>query len=1210
MKKRIVCVLLTLIMLVSLVPATALTASAATRSTSEAAITVLKQMEGYDKDCDSYGYVGYGTKCPEKGEHGIDDPHHVMYEKEADKELRKALTKLDEAVSGFASKNSLSLSQGQHDALVLFSFENGTAWTTGTGEFQTAVKSGATGSKFLNAICLWESSTADDYRRMVEANMYLNGAYSSSVPSRFVHVVFEWDSDVKLNANKNQYFDAATPQLITLTPVKTGDVFLGWYRDNEFENEDGSKYNADVRVSHITTAHNGKTLYARWQNVGGQKIQYTISKSSLLETAVYSSVNGGKVTKYANIYDKEVAIKLDNTLNVVDDKIDENGVRWAKIADADGAVMGWVKVKGTGNTANTGSAAADGILVTVTNTYVNIRESAKITSAQKGTFHQGDKLYIVDTKNGSDGFLWGQVAKSEKDGTIVGWVALMYTDYESVKNSSVTSGTVNNSTVVATAIITHNGYVNLRSDAGTHNQIVGSLANGFEVDLYETKFVNGVQWGRCSSGWFCLIYADVTRLVEENSIISDVGFANYVFTGDLDSGLLDTELHTIFRVAPDGEFIKEQKDKDGKIKVLKSVDVTFSNLINANGATWVKTSYGWIEMSQITMDVAKFYVTADTLTVRENAGTTEKRVDVLVKGTEFDVSEIVLLDTAIWGKADKVGEGTKTYVGWVNLENKSVSRNGAPTVDNSSDKETTGSTGKIATVINTESVRVRITGATYGAVLGSLSRGTTAAVLEEKNGWYNLDIDVDGDPKTGSWVYGQYLEVTTGSVTGSTTDSTTGAVLTGKGIVANTYGGVNVRTGAGTGNASVGKLLPGTVVEILEVKTHGASKWGRTAQGWVCMDYITMIDNYVPEGSVSSGSGSSTSTNTTSTVAIYTGVTNTDVDIYKEASVNAEIVRQGVPSGYPVTMHEILTVTEITSVTESGNVTTTEETTSYWARVNEGYIMDPENNITLTTADETTYTVTGSEILNVREYPGADQAKVHQLKKGDRVIVNQYAIKGNNIWGHIETDIVNNTLVDEEGNEVKEYWAGEGWVSLAYMTKGAITIQTESNNTNNNTNTGNTNTGNTGTTAPIIGSTGNTTTGGFVTNTSGYKYTGKVINTNELRVRPTASTTGTPTTTLKNGAALVIYETTISEGMAWGRCDAGWVYLYYVDLTPASNGAVDARVVYNDNTIVYTDMNCSGVAGTYSKMSVIDIYEIVGKMARTEMGWVNTDNLL
>ena len=128
-------------------------------------------------------------------------------------------------------------------------------------------------------------------------------------------------------------------------------------------------------------------------------------------------------------------------------------------------------------------------------------------------------------------------------------------------------------------------------------------------------------------------------------------------------------------------------------------------------------------------------------------------------------------------------------------------------------------------------------------------------------------------------------------------------------------------------------------------------------------------------------------------------------------------------------------------------------------------------------------------------------------------------------------------------------------------------------------------------------------------NTSGYRYTGNVIRTNELNVRANPSTTAAKTTTLKSGQALVVYETTTAEGMAWGRCDAGWVYLYYVDLVPAT-GAVDARVVANENTVAYTDMNCSAVAGTFARQSVVDIYEIVGKMARTDLGWVNVDNLL
>ena len=55
-----------------------------------------------------------------------------------------------------------------------------------------------------------------------------------------------------------------------------------------------------------------------------------------------------------------------------------------------------------------------------------------------------------------------------------------------------------------------------------------------------------------------------------------------------------------------------------------------------------------------------------------------------------------------------------------------------------------------------------------------------------------------------------------------------------------------------------------------------------------------------------------------------------------------------------------------------------------------------------------------------------------------------------------------------------------------------------------------------------------------------------------------------------------------------------------------SQGDVD----YNDNTVVYTDVNKTATAGTYARMSVVDIYEQVGKMVRTDLGWVSTDDLL
>ena len=151
MKKRIVCVLLTLIMLLSLVP---MGASAASHSTSAAAITVLKQMTTFKGECYHFTgeefRTGYGTVCEKEhhfehensshenvpdnsvlNEDGTVANIHTITEKNADLALRKALTALDEKVNSFAASNGLSLSQNQHDALVVFSFNAGTGWMDG-----------------------------------------------------------------------------------------------------------------------------------------------------------------------------------------------------------------------------------------------------------------------------------------------------------------------------------------------------------------------------------------------------------------------------------------------------------------------------------------------------------------------------------------------------------------------------------------------------------------------------------------------------------------------------------------------------------------------------------------------------------------------------------------------------------------------------------------------------------------------------------------------------------------------------------------------------------------------------------------------------------------------------------------------------------------------------------------------------------------------
>ena len=1150
-------------MLVSLVPATALTASAATLKTSERAITVLKQLENFSGSCDANGYTGYGTRCTAKGTHGTGDEKHKITQAEADAALRKELENLDKSINSFASKKGLTLNQQKHDAMVLFSFDNGTAWVNGTGDLQAAITSGATGSKFLNAICWWDSSTADDQRRMVEANMYLNGVYSISKPAQFITVTLKPNGG-SLSGAETRYYDTAKAEPIDAVVSNGSQIFMGWYLDKD--KRDGNL------VTQITQGLDGKTLYAHWQgnynNVNS--VYYQVPVSDLASKAIYKKVGGDKRNKTLQAGDKDL-------IWIYKDFVDQKGVRWGRVSP-DGEREDWVKFKTTvsgGTTAGDTGLAMD-VTVTVTNSYLNSRANASIFSAQVGSYKQGDKLRIINTAN-ADGFLWGQVAKSETDNTPVCWVALMYTNYESVKNQSGPD----NSKVVAKATIRVNGYVNVRSDAGTDKQIVGALPNGTQVDLYETKYVNGIRWGRCKTGWFCLTYAEVSNLSDEGTS-NDLGLTSYAFTG-------------VMRA--DTSYFDAPKYSANKTPAASGDKVTLTNLTrDSDGNTWGKSAKGWVCISDsegalkgADLDIAKYIVTANTVTVRQKPDTGSPRVGTLSKGVEFNVNDthqIVVVGETIWGYAEKINVAGVTE-GWVNLASKYVSRNGIPSLDEDGEEAKPSPTGKIATIINTDSVNVRDTGATYGKLIGKLSRGSTYNVLRENNGWYELDVDVDNNPKTGSWVYSEYLDVREGSTSGSGSsnsgNSGSTTVETGTGIVANTYTGVNIRTGPSTGYALVGKYLPGTKVEITEVKTGGASKWGKTEKGWVCMDYITMVSNYPIEGGGSGSSSGSTGGGSSSTTesAIYTGVTKQEVNIRKEANLNADIVRT-VPADSPVTIHEIVTVKEKGDPTSSDNSSSSETiVTRYWARVNDGYIYNPGDHLRLDTLDEKTYTVTETDTLNVRSVAGVTTDKpVFKLAKGDQVTVTQLQIVLGNVWGFVECN------------------QGTGWISLRYTTPGAVTIP--ENKPTEPTNP----------TTPPIGDNGNTGDGGFVNNSGGYRYTGKVINTNELNVRATASTSSSKTTTLKSGASLVIYETTTAENMAWGRCDAGWVYLYYVDLTPCVEGAVDARVVYQDNTIIYKDVNRQETAGTYARMSVVDIYEIVGEMARTDKGWVSTKDLL
>lgn len=1214
MKKRIVCVLLTLIMLVSLVPVTALTASAASLKTSEAAITIMKKLAIFRKNCYQVGStnefrIGYGTVCTEKHETKYengkvvrtDTEKHTVTQAQADQALRKAILSLDEQVNSFASSNGLTLSQCQHDALVLFTFDVGTSWMSGSGVVKSAIVSKASTNDLLKAMSDWAGDQDDFRRRKIEVNMYKNGIYSDVTPSSFGTVTYNPNYGTLPQNGTGTYsvlFDTTKTSAHIPSPTRSGFKFIGWYTARE----------GGERVPALTASCNGKELWAAWQdtsltanNVDSASYVHEISET--LKVSQLASLNVYSVPTTKNVKPFRTIKKDITTVSVIKDFFDENGNRWCKLSTAGD---GWVLLKSSGqsdsgNTEYTGGKI--NVTVTVTNAYVNRRASDSASSAKNGVYTAGTKLKIIATNEAKT---WGQV---EENGVAVGWVALMYTDWSTVYDGSNPSD-ANNTTPIATATVTYNGYLNARSDPGVDNKIVGGFAKDTTVNIYEIRTVNGHRWGRTSSGWICLTYTSVKMLTDKN--VSDKGVLDYAFEVTMVNSGADLKTYA----EPSANSIDSDTIKAG------TTGLKITNAAVADGLIWVKAHWtvketdkngktnviaksGWVTYNNFNLVPTKFTVVSDTLNIRDAAGSQNQFVFKLTKGVEVEVHEISLANEEIWGRIEGYTSGGVNYDGWINLASNYVKRSSKITIDGG----TKGAIGT-GTVVNADSVRVRMTGALYGQVLGSINRGTKVAVLEEKDGWYKIDFDVDNNKETDSWIYSQYLEVKMGVVesgTGSTggtggTGTTQKTDGTGKGIIANTYAGVNVRSGAGIANAIVGKILNGTEVTILEVKLVGTAKWGRVKQGWICMDYVTMISyDEIPGNNSNNGSSGNKGTGVdsfdeaerTTTTAVYTGSVKADTTVYKTPNPNLkDNTVRSIGTGENITIHELTAVTlEIyegnkTEGTDK-DVETVVKQTSYWARINDGWIKDPETNIQLNALDEKVHTVTGASELNVRKAAGTGNDSIAKLKKGDQVPVTKLEIVKDSgtrtltVWGRVETS---DGIV--------------GYCDLSYMSEGALYEKKEEPTTP------------TTPSAPTIGSTGNTGDGGFVNNKGGYKYTGKVINTESLNVRVTASTGAKKATTLKKGANLVIYETKISEDMAWGRCDAGWVYLYYVDLTPASGSAIDARVVYNDNTIIYTDNAASSVAGTYSRMSVIDIYEYVGDMARTDLGWVSTGNLL
>lgn len=213
----------------------------------------------------------------------------------------------------------------------------------------------------------------------------------------------------------------------------------------------------------------------------------------------------------------------------------------------------------------------------------------------------------------------------------------------------------------------------------------------------------------------------------------------------------------------------------------------------------------------------KAVVNANGLNIRSEANKDGK-----VQGAYNKGDVITILETKNgWGRTNR---------GWVKMEY--VTTNSTTVGGTNSNTDTNKDTSKPETntnitsngsntvilkgVVKVTDLNLRSKGSTDGERLGNLTYGARVEIFEKSDNW--------GRTKDG-WICLDYIYQ----------DGTTGA-KTANGVISGTQ--LNIRSGPGTGYASVGSYNKGDKVTILEQFTYNGTTWGCTNQGWISMDFV------------------------------------------------------------------------------------------------------------------------------------------------------------------------------------------------------------------------------------------------------------------------------------------------------------------------------------------------------------------------------------
>ncbi len=637
---------------------------------SDELIELLKYEEGFCKypvwDYSQYT-VGYGTRCP--NDMLSEYMSRGITEHEAELLLREHLVNTEYLINTkLIEKYGITLTQGQFDALVTFSYNMGPGWITSPSQniHQQVVK-GATGNDIIDALSRWckAGGSVNNVllrRRLSEARMYIEGIYSHSIPTdTYCYVLYNGNggSVTQSAQGYNPNLSGATPRCVATYGSYT---FAGWY----------TSASGGEKVEVLTQALRGKTLYAHWVEVEPEEPDVLENPVTVKVTTNNVNLRKGPGTNYATIG----SAKKGDTYTITQ-ILETTSYTWGYYGS------GWICLQYT-NYGNTDEPETEAPEVTepettepeatqpeetepeedpVTgkinaNPYLCVRKGPGTGYAVVDTLQNGEKVTILQQKaEGSS--VWGRVSN--------GWISMNYVILDKEETPEVNMGgaaVAGQKTGTVTCEV-----LNVRSGAGIGYNVVASYKKNDTVAVTDEKTVGSTVWGKTSKGWVSMDYVKLQS--SEGNSGSSQGSANGGGSsqGDINQGGSETTQLTGTVTSSDVLRIRSGAGTSyGIVGYLNpGAKVTITDKKTVGNTPWGKVSKGWISMDYVKLDSnstedpanrqegstassTEKTVTATCLCVRENAGTNYKVVDYLYKGSKVKVTETKDVDGASWGK--------------------------------------------------------------------------------------------------------------------------------------------------------------------------------------------------------------------------------------------------------------------------------------------------------------------------------------------------------------------------------------------------------------------------------------------------------------------------------------------------------------------------------------------------------------------------------